>query len=488
MLKRVTAIILCALVLTSAIGCGTAQQPADVLMQNQTSEAAGATSEAAETKVSYSYPDKDYGGSDFVILNIEPIWDFYTYFDFENMTGDPIDDAIYNRNRAVEKQFNIKLHETDIHMDKIVAALQKVILAGDTAYDVSYIPGNLINPLITEKQLADLMDMPDLKLDQPWWDQTVVADSILNNTLYFALCDITLEGLQGAWVLYFNDDMMESLGLDKPYDLVRSGTWTYDRLAEYMKAGVNLNGDESFAFKDDGSCVYGMTSYEAGTAAMIIGSGERYIKLDSGGTPYLALDNDRFYSVAQKIADILNTEGEYFSANDARPSLKAYDLIFQNERALFLGAEIKATLISREMEDNFGIVPYPKYEEAQTGYSASLYQQLPLLCVPVTNPDYEKTGIILDALAYQSYTDTMPVFYNTTVSQKGLRNEDSVEMLGIIRESRFFDIGLAYGWTNDLWEKVRVKINGGSADVASIIAKESEKVAAKITKTMEKLG
>lgn len=49
----------------------------------------------------------------------------------------------------------------------------------------------------------------------------------------------------------------------------------------------------------------------------------------------------------------------------------------------------------------------------------------------VTNQNTQQAGVILDEFSYQIYKDLMPVFYDVTVSQKGLRNEESIEMFGI---------------------------------------------------------
>ena len=38
---------------------------------------------------------------------------------------------------------------------------------------------------------------------------------------------------------------------------------------------------------------------------------------------------------------------------------------------------------------------------------------------------------MIDALTYRSYETVLPVYYENRVAQKGLRNEDSIEMLGI---------------------------------------------------------
>ena len=135
-----------------------------------------------------------------------------------------------------------------------------------------------------------------------------------------------------------------------------------------------------------------------------------------------------------------------------------YEMIFKNGRSLFTIAEIKASSKYRDMEDTFGIVPIPKYDEEQEQYYSHRTHICLVMSVPVTNQRPEDTGKIMDTFSYLSYTDILPIFYNEKVAQKGLRNEESIEMLGIIAETRSFDIGEAYAWTEELSGAVNTSV------------------------------
>ena len=50
----------------------------------------------------------------------------------------------------------------------------------------------------------------------------------------------------------------------------------------------------------------------------------------------------------------------------------------------------------------------------------------------MTSADAEKAGLILDAMAYEGEKTAVPAFRDYAVEQKGLRNEDSIEMLAIV--------------------------------------------------------
>ena len=64
-----------------------------------------------------------------------------------------------------------------------------------------------------------------------------------------------------------------------------------------------------------------------------------------------------------------------------------------------------------------------------------------MLCIPVTtDPDF--TGYVTEEIAFESYKTVIPAYYYTVLSVKYARDEDSVEMLDIIFESRVCDLGI----------------------------------------------
>lgn len=112
---------------------------------------------------------------------------------------------------------------------------------------------------------------------------------------------------------------------------------------------------------------------------------------------------------------------------------------------MFVGCEIKSTSLYRSLDDQFGIVPSLKLDEKQAEYASWIGYLVPLLTIPADCKDPERSGKIIDAMSYLSMKNILPIYYNVKVSQKGLRNDDSIEMLAIIRDARYFEPSLVYG-------------------------------------------
>ena len=88
-------------------------------------------------------------------------------------------------------------------------------------------------------------------------------------------------------------------------------------------------------------------------------------------------------------------------------------------------------------------------------------------------------------MTHDSFTDVIPVYYEHTVEQKGLRNDESIEMLEIMRQTRTVDPGVVFGWTNTLNETIRTKLFAGDANVASDIESAKTSIETNIDKFLE---
>ena len=443
------------------------------------------SAEETTNALGYVFPELDCGQDTFTIMNVENVWDMYTYIDFEQQTGEQLDDAVYNRNRKVEDIFNVKLDVIDVFIGELAEKVRNSVASNDGEYDAAYVAGEAITPLITKGMLTDLTTVPGLQLDKDWWNQSVLDSARVgdNGAVFFAVSDLSLTAFELTWCLMFNETIMEKMNIDKPYALVRDGKWTLDELKKYVSEGSNLNGNDSFKWQRDGNSVYGLTSYNNIAGEFVIGAGCRMTELKDG-KPTFALDNERFYNFCETAADIFGAKGEFFEATKGDTGMQ-YEMIFNNSRVLFVGAELKFSSSLRDFNNTFGIVPAPKLDETQSEYYSWTNYLIPLLTIPKDCKNVERAGIILDALSYLSLIDVLPKYYDITVSQKGFRNDDSIEMLGIIRDGRVFDASLSYGWTTDFYGSLRNQLMSGKANAASLVAKNKEKVEAKIQATLD---
>ena len=121
--------------------------------------------------------------------------------------------------------------------------------------------------------------------------------------------------------------MLENLGGELPYQLVRDGRWTLDKLGEYAALGANLNGDESWDWNKDGNSVYGFTSMQPDfiTQAFVC-TGNKQIKFEDGNAKLMA-GTGNFYDVADKLTKVFGEKGTDFFSND-KTNGSHYEMVF----------------------------------------------------------------------------------------------------------------------------------------------------------------
>ena len=493
---KTAALLLCALALASAAAtsCGNEAENTpggeNAVPQNAESAAAG-TEAQTDTEDVYPFETKDLGGFTLRVLNSGPLWNQIMTVDTETMDGEVLNDAIYNRNRTVEQLLNCGISVTEVPasdstLNPLKNYVQESVLSGEDLYDVMFAPVVVGASLVTDGYFMDLLHVDGLHVDSEWWDSTCNRNMTIDNALYFAEGALHLRYLDAMFVLYFNEDMLSRYDLEKPYDLVRNGQWTVDRMLDYQKAVANLNGDDSFKWSQNGSSVYGLSLFVYSPRYFINGCNEFFIDRDADDLPVFAAGDERFYRTLESIARVLdNTSGYsiYSSDDDFNAEKGGYQYIFSASRALFLTAQIKAAQQLRDMKDTFGIIPYPKLDEAQERYSSYVDAGISYT-IPVTNTHLAETAMISDVLTWQSWKDVLPVYFGSVVEQKGLRNEDSIEMLNLIRQSSQVELGQIFGWIKDIEAPLREQLYKGNGALASTVEKNRSKIESNIETTL----
>ncbi|MGN1127829.1 MAG: hypothetical protein ACI4T6_02610, partial [Candidatus Flemingiibacterium sp.] len=173
-----------------AVSCGSTAVQTD---DSKAADSTEAPQTSPETEYQYEYPQLNCGGEDFTILNTSTTWGFYTYLDFDELTGETLDDAIFNRNRFVEDKFNVNLSIEEVDTDSMYNHYRSSIMSGDDVYDVAFCRANKMSGLILESCLLDLNEISSLRFDNPWWNTDVMEASVIGDydQLFIASSDIS---------------------------------------------------------------------------------------------------------------------------------------------------------------------------------------------------------------------------------------------------------------------------------------------------------
>jgi len=401
-------------------------------------------------------PDYDWGGYKFKILSSGSssshdvlMWNTRD-ITAEAETGDPINDAVYRRNKNLEEKYNFTIEEI------ISKDLRIAVMAGDNYFDVVSLNFSFAVTAAQEGLLVDLFTIDYLDFTQPWWDQSLVNDLSICNKLFFASGDCVLKNRDSILIILFNKQMLGELNLENPYDFVRDGKWTIGKLSEMAKvAALDLNGNGKMDLDDDR---FGFIIQAANNSGLPRGAGVRYASKDNDGLPVLTYGSERDFNVASALYDfgsgdfIWDWLGEvgFINGNDS-PVFGRPERTFAEGRGLFIEAYVRTIENLRGMETDFGILPMPWLDEHQGQWYHSIEFGGSNRAVPIfhTDDDLERIGFMLEAMAEESHYTVIPAHYERQLQGKFIRDDESGEMLDIIFGSVVWDPGKVYGWINN---------------------------------------
>ena len=446
--KRITASILASLftALLCAASCGE-----EVVVDNSVDNADSTLTETSKvtTELSAELPDVKYDGHVFNILitgNTENTWQ-KNDFKAEELTGEVLNDARYERNLAVEERFDITI-ATDERYGATKGAgsgftmIQNCVMAGDSSYDAGMIAGYDCATLALGGYLYDMRTLPYIDLDKPWWDQRLNEDLTINGKLYYSTGDISTADNDATGAILFNNKLVEDFSLPNPYEMVLDGSWTVDAMISMGKdVSSDLDGNSVWDKNDR----YAAIIWDDTVMGVINSTGEKCATVQPDGRLELTLYNERVLSMFEKF-----TTAYYDTTQAYHYQRVSYDItdpvaMFANDQALFFMQLLDLVTYFRDMKTDFGILPLPKLDEEQDRYYSTIGSwHSVFLCAPSVQENAERTGAILEALAYESYKTVTPAYYEKTLVGKYIRDDESREMVDIILSSHVYDLGWFY--------------------------------------------
>ena len=357
----------------------------------------------------------------------------------EEQTGDIISDAVYKRNETVKGLFNIEITNIESSTDNGSDALN-TILAGDDQFDIILPHSRIAFQYAIQDALVNFNEVETIDLSKEWWSKDIIDSCNINGHLYVLDGDISTHRLQYAFTMFFNKRIFEDLGLEFPYQMVKDGTWTFDAFAKLVKQGSkDLNGDGVLSQDVDQFGYY--TRDWFGPIQILYTGGQRIYNKDARGIPTITLNTPKTVEIFSKYFDLANSDDVFMRLDKIREEKED---LFPVGRAMFADRGLSSAQSLRSMDDEFGILPFPKFTEDDE-YATVVNGHASLLCMPVTVEDPNKTGTIIEALCAIGSRDVIPAFYDVSLKTKFARDYESEEMIDTIKNSIIYDLGYVSG-------------------------------------------
>lgn len=487
--KTLFALALLASISTAMLSCG-GDGTNDAVTTAPATDGSEAVTEAVTATTNLSLLSEkigavDMGGAEFRVFSISPGMHFYNKVGadenelfYESETGDILHDAIYRRNRAAEELLNMKL--TPIWGEEGTDVSTKTtqnIQAGDDFADAVLNRLDFNMNLAAQHMFYNLYDIPTVDLTAPWWDKTIVSNFTMFGNQLYALCgDIVFYDDYAVAALFGNKKIMSELDMEIPYDMVREGTWTFDKMKEMaLAAESDLNGDGKFVREDDRM---GYLDHTGAVVHLIYSFGHRMTTTNADGTISVNYDSESFLSAIDRIMDFVAT-GQGMIGDGCME-------IFKSDRALFFYEMIGGISAMRDMESDYCVLPMPKGDESMESYQAFVSNGWTTsYAIPVTVADPDNVGTVLEVMSAASRDEITPALYDVMLEEKFIRDEESKEMLSYIWASKQYDLAVDLSWGADMSNMYYSMASSGKNNFVSTMEKRIKGINKKLDTFLE---
>lgn len=461
--------------------------------ENTTESNAIVTTEPADTSKSETesetesafFPDvasKDYGADFF--LSIQPDSNYMEYHWVEESANDALSQAIYDRQQKVFDFLGV-----DIIANKTLTSKQYVdpfkiaVKSKDGSVDAlltHHYHG--IDSFISENYLADFNSFSQLDLSADYWNAEIMEEVALGGRMYLGKSDFNI---LCTHVITINKDMMDKYAdsLDETvYEMVDNYRWTLDQMISLANLVYIDEGSDGHTIND----TFGIIGeQDAAFCGFLLASDIVMIEPNEEGKYVLSVYNDknraRTTDLIEKLRNLAKDESSWFwkwGENDKvvnfHENTSLLGLTNTNRLPYYLNYDV-----------NFGVLPYPMYDESQKDVGYRSLQFGGFTCIPsfVSNP--EMVGDTLEMLSFYS-EEVNIAFYEKLLGKQVADAPLDTKMLEIVWEGIGTDFAQtfysAFLDTNIFHMMPHLTYADATDSVASFVAAKENMVNKKIDK------
>ena len=463
---RLAAWLLSALILLGA-AAGCAAKPSDASAGTDAPEGApvSADSEPPQTETAPTgraacrdnLPDDlDFDGAA-VHLYFRDTIERYSVYGTDN-EGDIVTDAIWDRNVRVQERLHVAfdyIRSISSTIGDVTAAIRQAAAAGLNEWDIILTTNNSSVTQGMDNIMLDLRALPHLDLDQPyWWQDAMDNVSLTGDARRYLIGDFMLLNYLRTGAFYYNKNLYENVygDAEEPYGYVLDGSWTYDRMLERAQGAYkDANGNGKTDVEDTVGYVIASTYEEQMCQVAEAFAITTYSRAEDGSVE-LDMGNEHIFDVSERLYDMASRPCALISGS----KISEAAAVFTEGHVLFFPGRFDSITGSgfREMEDDYGILPYPKYDGNQREYVTLCHNSSACACVLSTlgKDRYALTGAVLEALGAESYRSVTDLFLETALKFKYSRDAASGQVIDIILASIHKDLVHEFpSYTSDIF-------------------------------------
>ncbi len=365
--------------------------------------------------------------------------------------GNVVNTAVFNRDERVQQQLGVVFEGRKITGDQYAVSTEVRNAANNGEADFDIIANSTYSTIMYtgENILVDLKECEYIDFDAVYWSKGINDSGSIGDTQYLATGAISLSLIRYMFVSFFNKRLLNDAQYENLYDVVDDKRWTLDYQIQLCKDLYNDRDGSGGVTEGDvvgfmGSTVLYIDPYWSSCDIQII------TKDDDNMLVY-SLNKEKLATVVDKLITLFHDSNAWLDVSsgddgkqDAMGTLFASgNVATTTMRMCSVETEQFAT-----MEDEYGVIPVPKYDDAQENYYTFLHDQFTSYGITSVHSSNEQKvqmlGAVLECMALRSYKEVVPVYYEIALKGRYLDDERSWEMLDMIYENIKVDAGVLY--------------------------------------------
>lgn len=383
----------------------------------------------------------DFGGREIHLLEYENLYTGKTSGDVE---GGLVSDAMYDRNLKVSELLNVSIVPEEFAFADIGKKLNEAVMADDDSYDIVANVAQNSTAALLNGYYRPISELKYIDLSQPWWFSDYIESvSLKKENACILFGDISYGCTDRVVCTFFNKRVLADLKDMTDEDLYKAvfdGEWTLDYFTELCRDVYNDTNGNGVV---DDTDIYALGTDSSAVGKIAYSVGLTFTDRDAEGYPVLNMNNERSIALGEKMLALYSDRRvhTYENSQVCIPKFAEGKVIFMVER--FFAASWQQI---RDMTDDFGILPVPKYDESIDTYHSVTGPLVVWGGVPITAADPEPISAVCEAMAFYGKRDMFPVYFETALKVKYSRDDRTSQMLDLIKENSRTD----FLYLNDL--------------------------------------
>ena len=492
-LTRIISFSLILVMMFAVFSCSSENPDTGVAVTTAATEA-DTDSEAPVVDADNRFIDVDYKGREFRIytsINVEDATNANSFIEGAGeLTGDIVDDAVYERNMLVEDLLGVKLTYTQSNFKYDAAAngIRTYVMAGADEYDLIINDLRAMAALGIEGMFHEISDTDNFDYSKAYWYNDYMQDlEIIPGYFYVMAGDYFMDVIASCHALFYNKQLAENYFGDPNYiyNLVLDGNWTYDEMTKTIsEIYSDLNGD---GVVNEGD-LFGLSVHGTwGSAIPFIGSSGMNFIDRSSGYPEFAMNDERSVKYVDALNAVFHSPATLGTITDSADFNAGLRKLFAESKTFIVGYQRLGDLVKmRDIEFDIGVIPYPKLELSDE-YITSTHDTTEVGVFPITCTDLDFITTVVEVLNRETAALVIPQYYETALKVKYTTDTISATMIDIIHDSFGSTFPLAYSdsLTHILLESYSNNLPNNTNNFASVYAGKETAANAQLQKMID---